>query len=66
MTTNKNTTDLATSANATAPAGEGGGHTAQTLAALLSSLEPRLVARALEIAGLMDCDGCGGGSFRAI
>lgn len=32
--------------------GEGGGHTAETLAALLGSLDPDLVSRALEIAGL--------------
>jgi len=32
--------------------GEGSGHTAETLAALLASLDPELVAAALEIAGL--------------
>jgi len=32
--------------------GEGGGHTAETLASLLASLDPDLVHRALEIAGL--------------
>lgn len=32
--------------------GGGGGHTAETLAALLGSLDPELVSRALEIAGL--------------
>jgi hypothetical protein len=32
--------------------GNGGGHTAETLAALLGSLDPELVSRALEIAGL--------------
>jgi hypothetical protein len=31
-----------------------GGHTAETLAALLASLDPELVEQALEIAGLMD------------
>ena len=33
---------------------KGGGHTAETLAALLASLDPALVEQALEIAGLMD------------